>query len=87
MNSALLTQEQNMLLTHLETYCHSNNTNVWVGTWNDLLKIGGNRDLLNQLEQRSYIASYMQIGDHWTVMPTRAKGMECDAMRAQYEEE
>jgi hypothetical protein len=76
----MLTQEQDQLLGRLEEHCLQKNNKVWVGTWADMVAIGGDRDLLNQLEQRGYIAPYMQFDDYWTVMPTRAQGMERDTV-------
>ncbi len=71
----MLTQEQESIMQQLEQYCKDHSTNVWVGTidWNM-------RQVLNQLEQRGYTAHYMQAGNYWTVMPTRAHGVARDAL-------
>jgi hypothetical protein len=71
----MLTQEQENVMQQLEQYCKDRNTNVWVGAIDYNTK-----QVLNQLEQRGYIAPYMQAGDYWTVMPTRTQGMERDAI-------
>jgi hypothetical protein len=84
-NQMNLTPAQNALLSRLEEQCKAKDNPVWVGTWADMLKLGGSRDLLNGLEQGSYIAPYMQKGDYWTVMPTRKEGLQRLAIQARFE--
>lgn len=80
-----LTDDQETFLICLEQTCRVNHRDVFVGTWEAIRMMRGNKDLLNQLEQRGYIAPYMQIGDYWTVKPTRSEGLERDAIQANYE--
>ncbi len=77
-----LTSQQETVMQQLEQYCKDHDTNVWVGAIDYNTK-----QVLNQFEQRGYIAPYMQAGDCWTVMPTRSHGMERDIVQTYAEAE